>query len=259
MKKSNAADIFTWKQRGKTRKYSAVLPKKGAVIVCDMWNDHWCRGAAKRVDELAPAINRFVTKMRAMGFLIVHCPSNTMAYYADAPARRRILTAGDERLDPAPEDWCALDPEKEGPLPFDDSDGGCFCEPKCSYCRPYTHENDKIAIDSECDVIGDGFEVISYLKKKGIETIFYCGVHANICIMGRPFGIRQMTRQGFSCVLVRDLIDVMYNPAMPPMIDHFDAIDRMAEHVEKYWGASALSCDLVGGYPFRFVEDYRLF
>ena len=68
-----------------------------------------------------------------------------------------------------------------------------------------------------------------------------------------------MTRQGFSCVLVRDLIDVMYNPAMPPMIDHFDAIDRMAEHVEKYWGASALSCDLVGGYPFRFVEDYRLF
>ena len=68
MKKSNAADIFTWKQRGKTRKYNAVLPQKGAVIVCNMWNDHWCRGAAKRVDELAPAINRFVTKMRAMGF-----------------------------------------------------------------------------------------------------------------------------------------------------------------------------------------------
>ena len=28
-------------------------PRKTALIVCDMWDDHWCRSAARRVVELA--------------------------------------------------------------------------------------------------------------------------------------------------------------------------------------------------------------
>lgn len=33
-------------------------PKKTAIIICDMWDDHTCRGAADRVAEMAPAMNR---------------------------------------------------------------------------------------------------------------------------------------------------------------------------------------------------------
>ena len=32
--KPDTAEIFTWRQRGKNGKYGAVLPRKGAVIVC---------------------------------------------------------------------------------------------------------------------------------------------------------------------------------------------------------------------------------
>lgn len=237
----------------------SVIPSKGAVIICDMWDRHWCRGASKRVEELAKPIARFVDYMRRYGFLIVHCPSNTMGWYAEHPARKRILSVGEAPASPPLETWCPLDETVEPPLPFDDSDGGCFCQEKCSYCRPYVQENEQIFIDPERDVIGDGFEVYSYLRKTGIEKIFYCGVHANICIPGRPFGIRQMTRQGFSCVLVRDLIDVMYNPAMPPYIDHFEAIDLMAQHMDTHWCTSALSGDIMHDSSFRFVEDYRVF
>lgn len=246
----------SWK---KTSYHDAVKPKHGAVIVCDMWNDHWCKGAARRVAELAPHVNRFINFMRNQGFLIVHCPSNTMEYYKDHPARQRILTAPEAPADPALKEWCYLDPTRESLLPFDDSDGGCNCGNHCTYSRPYTHQNDDIEIDEELDVIGDGFEVYNYLRMMDIEKIFYCGVHANICIPGRKFGIRQMTYQGIGCILVRDLIDVMYNPAMPPRIDHFDAIDHMAWHMQKYWCPSVYSSDLIGGYPFRFREDYRLF
>ena len=29
-------------------------PAKTAIIICDMWDQHWCRGATRRVGELAP-------------------------------------------------------------------------------------------------------------------------------------------------------------------------------------------------------------
>src|SRR5262245_9974768 len=31
--------------------------KKTAIIVCDMWDDHWCKSAARRVGELAGPLN----------------------------------------------------------------------------------------------------------------------------------------------------------------------------------------------------------
>jgi len=32
-------------------------PKKTALIICDMWDDHWCKSAARRVTELAGPMN----------------------------------------------------------------------------------------------------------------------------------------------------------------------------------------------------------
>jgi len=28
-----------------------------AVIICDMWDEHWCKGATSRVAEMAPLMN----------------------------------------------------------------------------------------------------------------------------------------------------------------------------------------------------------
>jgi len=38
------------------------------------------------------------------------------------------------------------------------------------------------------------------------------GVHANMCGLGRPFGIRQLTRVGMNVSLARDLTGAMYDP-----------------------------------------------
>ena len=32
-------------------------PKETAIVICDMWNQHWCKGATTRVAELAPYMN----------------------------------------------------------------------------------------------------------------------------------------------------------------------------------------------------------
>jgi hypothetical protein len=69
------------------------IPTETAFIVCDMWDDHWCKGAARRVGEVAPAVNRLLTEVRAKGAFIIHAPSSTIAFYKDTPARKRAQEA----------------------------------------------------------------------------------------------------------------------------------------------------------------------
>src|SRR5450432_1761292 len=68
-------------------------PRKTAVVICDMWNDHWCKAAAGRVAEMAPRMNDTISALRDRGVLIIHCPSDTMKYYADHPGRKLAQAA----------------------------------------------------------------------------------------------------------------------------------------------------------------------
>jgi nicotinamidase-related amidase len=82
------------------------------------------------------------------------------------------------------------------------------------------------------------------LRVRGIETVFYTGVHANMCILNRTFAIRQMTKWGVRCILLRDLTDAMYNPNDAPHVSHSRGTEMVVEHIEKYWSPTALSGDL---------------
>ena len=84
------------------------------------------------------------------------------------------------------------------------------------------------------------------------------GVASNICVVGRPFGLRNLVRYGKNAVLVRDLTDSMYNPARPPHVDHFTGTGLVVEHIEKYICPSVVSTDLTGEPPFRFKDDPRV-
>ncbi len=95
------------------------------------------------------------------------------------------------------------------------------------------------------------------LQQRGIENVIVMGVHLNMCVLGRPFSIRQMVNQGKNVLLMRDLTDTMYNSRRPPYVNHFVGTDRMIEHVEKYWCPSISSVAFLGGEPFRFRQDRR--
>jgi hypothetical protein len=75
------------------------------------------------------------------------------------------------------------------------------------------------------------------------------GVHTNMCVLGRPFGIRAMVRLGRNVVLVRDLTDAMYDPRQPPHVSHTRGTELVIEHIEKYWCPSILSEDLLQVVP----------
>src|SRR5262249_390496 len=80
--------------------------------------------------------------------------------------------------------------------------------------------------------------------------------HTNMCVLARPFSIRQLVQQGLDVVLVRDMTDTMYNPARAPQVSHFTGTDLVVEHIEKHWCPTITSVDLIGGKEFRF-KHYR--
>jgi nicotinamidase-related amidase len=227
-----------------------------AAIICDMWDRHWCRSAQRRVAEMAPRVDRLIGALRRRGVLIVHAPSGTMDFYKDHPGRRRCLAAPAVRTRVKLPDWRGPNFRREGEMPIDASDHGCDCKRKCKPHRPWTRQIDTIEI-AEGDAIGDKAEVYYLLRRRGIRNVLIMGVHLNFCVLGRPFGIRQMIYLRRRVALVGDLTDTMYNPARPPHVSHFEGTDLMVEHVEKYWCGTITSDQVLGGRPFRFRADRR--
>jgi len=239
-------------------------PTKTALIICDMWDDHWCRGASQRVAELAVPMNKLVHRARDMGVLIIHAPSTCVDFYKDTPQRRRALAAPSARPPVALSQatrwgtkWCWPDAKREPDLPIDDSDMGCDCSTKCEIRSPWTRQIALIDIEEPDAISDDGQEVYNLLEQRGINQVLIAGVHLNMCVLGRSFAIRQMTALGKQVLLVRDMTDTMYNSQMRPKVDHFSGTDLVVEHVERHWCPSVTSTDIVGGSPFRFAADTR--
>ena len=152
------------------------------------------------------------------------------------------------------ERWCKLDAAKEGKLPIDDSDSGCEEEPTSK--NPWTRQHPAIEI-ADGDAITDNEEAYYLLRQRGIDTVLIAGVHTNRCVLGRPFGIRQLVKQSFKVCLVRDLTDSLYNPKAAPFVSHFTGSDLVVDHVEKHWCPTMTSGDLLDNKEFRFKDDKR--
>jgi nicotinamidase-related amidase len=238
--------------------------KKTALVICDMWDRHWCKGAERRVGELAVPMNEVVKNARDRGLLILHAPSTCVDFYKGTAARRRaqnaplskppIALATTERWGTA---WCWPDKNREPDLPIDDSDMGCDCATKCTIRTPWTRQIAAIEIKDEDAISDNGQETFNLFAQRGIDNVIILGVHTNMCVLGRPFAIRQMVRVGKNVLLVRDMTDTMYNHEKRPYVDHFTGTDLVVEHIERHWCPTVTSTDFTGKPRFRFAEDKR--
>jgi len=229
-------------------------PKKTAITVCDMWDKHWCAGATGRVGEMAPRMNEVLAAARKMGVLIIHCPSDTMKVYEGTPQRKLAQDAPKVETKIPLKRWCFLDKEREIALPIDDSDGGCDCVPQCKTMNAWKKQIDDLKIEAS-DAITDSPEAFYLMQQRGIENVIVMGVHTNMCVLGRPFSIRQMVMQEKNVVLMRDMTDSLYNPRKAPHVSHFKGTALMIEHIEKFWCPTITSADIIGGKEFFFKDD----
>ncbi|MFM7928315.1 MAG: hypothetical protein ACKO9Q_11425, partial [Pirellula sp.] len=166
---------------------------------------------------------------------------------------------------------CKITQEQAGVYPLDQSDGGQdddpiehqqWAEKLKALGRnpglPWKTQNPALTIDPAVDYVSDrGDEVWAILKENTIEHVIMLGVHTNMCVLGRPFGLRQLVSQQVDVVLVRDLTDCMYNPKRWPFVDHYTGNDLMIGYVEEHICPTVTSNQLIGGKPVVFVNDKR--
>ena len=220
-----------------------------AIIVCDMWDDHYCQLAAQRVGVMAPRMNRVLSAARSHGVMIIHAPSGCMDVYADTPYRQRMQQAS-EADPPVPIGrWCYLDPEVEPALPIKDDVSPCDDPVVGERVRRYSRQHAALDIIGYDGVSDSGTEIYNYCRQEGIKNIVLMGVHTNMCVLGRPFGIRQQVRLGMNVVLCRDLTDAMYDPREPPYVSHDRGTQLVVEHIERYWCPSITASDLTTVIP----------
>ncbi len=242
-------------------------PKQTAIIVCDMWDLHHCKNAVTREGELAPRMNDLLEKARAQGVFIIHAPSSCMKPYEGHPARERAKAAPKAANLPAEIGaWCKQIPaEEQGKYPIDQTDGGedddaaehaAWAEELkakgLNPRAPWTRQIDVLKIYDHDAISDSGVEIWNLLEQRGIANVILMGVHVNMCVAGRPFGLRQLAKNGKHVVLMRDFTDSMYNPARWPFVDHFRGTELFIEHLEKYVCPTITSDQLLGGKSFTF-------
>ena len=198
-----------------------------AIIVCDMWADHPCEIAAMRVARMASRMNKVISLARDHGVAIIHAPSSGVEYYEGTPHRQRIKNAR-SATPPVPiQAWCYHNKDREGPWPIvDDIARG---EAKVTGCddpipRPHKatdrHQHPDIRIIGHDGISDNGQEIFNFLVQEGRNNVVLMGVHTNMCVLGRPFGIRQQKYLGKNVVLCRDLTDALYDPRDKPYVSH---------------------------------------
>lgn len=163
-----------------------------------------------------------------------------MSFYKDAPGH--LIAENAPQAAPPPELQI-----QDGPLPISDSDSSCDT-PGDHEHRDWTRETPLLHI-APGDIISDrGTEIYNVLHARHINTILYMGAHANMCILNRTFGIRQMAGWSMRCILVRDLTDAMYNPASPPFVSHAEGAELVIEFIERYWAPTTTSTNLLSAF-----------
>ena len=209
-----------------------------------------------RVAEMAPIMNNVISMAREKGVQIVHAPSDCMEFYKGHPARELGKKYKFRSVEKSLGEGF-LESEAEAEWPFEISGGGCDDKPPCEIGKAWTKQIETIEI-MEGDAITDsGIEAGSLFIKMGIKNVILVGVHTNMCVIGRSFGLRNMARLGMNVVLMRDMTDTMYDSASRPFVSHFTGNSLMHEYIEKYVCPTMVSSDFTGNKQFRFENDTR--
>lgn len=267
---------------------------KCALIIMDMWNKHAFPGCARRVGQLAPAINKFADFLRKKGCLIIHSPSDTRFYNIDNPdlspeekqARQNTLDVYEKnkwkracyaylgnRSKPAKFDYI-IEYKNEWPAESNEFTGKSTRENAAIEIESIDAlSGDFYSGDNSCERVDAYGEILALTQDR--PNLIFVGVHTNMCILGRPNGIRTMTEAGKSIWVVRDLTDVATGGSISGLTkyaaqvdgtgdtfrnrsyNHFEATDLVVDWIGRNIGSETWTSTKVTNKPrFRFSGSF---
>ena len=202
-----------------------VDPAHVGVIAVDVWNYHWCKTATMRVDAIVPRMNKALDVARALGMTVMLCPSDVVDNYVGYPQRETVLALPRVPVPSVVNVSCPSAPDA----------GGCACgRERCAVNYGWDGMHPALRI-ADSDLMPDTqAEVYAICKKNGLTHLIYVGFHTQVCLLGKPMGLKAMKSAGLSCVLARDMTDA--HPGYDPERNFTPDLntEQVVEHFEKY-------------------------
>jgi hypothetical protein len=182
-------------------------PRKVGVIVVDPWNYHWCMTWSEQAGGMVPRLNRALAAARKLGMQVFWAPTDVASMYAGVPQRERALAVP----------YVAVPRVRACDCPFTVASGPCHCGPGHPCLPNYGHDGMPADIDlAESDFIVSGTqELYSICQQQGLTHLIYTGGAINMCLTGKPEGLKAMHEAGLECLVARDLAEAwtQYDPA----------------------------------------------
>lgn len=202
-----------------------VDPRHVGVIAVDVWNHHWCKTATMRVDAIVPRMNKALDAARLLGMTVMLCPSDVVDNYVGYPQREAVFALPLSRVPTVVEVTCPPVPDA----------GGCACgRERCAGNYGWDGMHPGLRIDA-ADLMPDTqAEVYAICKKHDLTHLIYVGFHTQVCLLGKPMGLKAMKSAGLNCVLARDMTDA--HPGYDPARNFTPDLNtgQVVEHFEKH-------------------------
>ena len=202
-----------------------VDPARVGVIAVDVWNFHWCKTATMRVDAIVPRLDAALEAARSMGMTVMLCPSDVVENYAGYPQRESVFAIPRVPLPSLQEVQCPPVPDA----------GGCACgKERCAVNYGWDGMHPALRIGASDLMPDTQAEVYAICRQRGLTHLVYVGFHTQVCLLGKPMGLKAMKAAGMKCVLARDMTDA--HPGYEPARGFTPDLNtrQVVEHFEKH-------------------------
>ena len=207
------------------RTVERVDPRKIGVVAVDIWNYHWCKTATMRVDAFVPRIDRALEALRQLGATVMLCPSDIVDNYAGLPQRQQVLALPLVEVPRTVDVQCPPVPDA----------GGCACgRERCRGNFGWDGMHPALRIGPQDWMPDTQAEVYTICRQRGLTHLLYVGFHTQVCLLGKPMGLRAMKSTGLRCMLARDMTDA--HPGYDPSRGFTPDLntEQVVEHFEKH-------------------------
>ena len=196
------------------------------MLLVDAWHYHWCRTWRSRAGSLVPRVNHSLDGARKLGMTLVFSPTNAMRDLNDSPQRKNTLALADRPLPPL-----ANLPD---PYPGAIRWGMCECGlgDDCHYTNNVNNQHPDIRMTAADFIALTQQEAYNIFKERDIAHVIYTGFATNMCLWGKPTGMKYMRQFGFDCMVARDVTEAItryaeesFNPTRGTL-EVIEAIER---------------------------------
>ena len=176
--------------------------RQAALVLLDVWNQHYLKDTEARAEEIVQTrLRPLVEAAREAGLPVVHAPSPPQA---QAHPNWLQLPGWDRAPHPDDEHWPpAAFRQRQGEyagyrLPDEPRDA----EREAHRAGLRLHPDVQPAEGEP--VVATGEELHLWCRDQGILFLLFAGFNTNACILHRDYGTLDMSRRGYTVLIVRD-------------------------------------------------------